>query len=153
MLRIVKIYVICIFSSVQSLSHVQPFATPWTVSYHNKRKWGKKFKVRLFYLLRFLTGNSRIHSTYLCKKCCFGIIEKTWVTRCCLSLQEKSPKTICPNWYHPQITVWQSVFHSLFSYCSVTVVRMHFWLGSWVLLGPYTGAQGNSKWTENPYAL
>ena len=67
----VNIYVICIFTS-----SVQLFATPWTVSYHNKRKWGKEFKVRLFCLLRFLTGNSRIHSTYLYKKCCFGIIEK-----------------------------------------------------------------------------
>lgn len=46
-----------------------------------------------------------------------------------------------------------TVFHSPFSYCSVTVVRMLFWLGSRVLLGPCTGAQGNSKWTENPYAL
>ena len=73
----VKIYVIYIFTSVQLLSHVRLFATPWTVSYHNKRKWGKKFKVRLFCLLRFPTGNSRIHSTYLYKKCCFGIIEKT----------------------------------------------------------------------------
>lgn len=96
-----------IYSVLSRFNSVQPFATPWTVSYHNKRKWGKMFKVRLFYLLRFLTGNSRIHSTYLCKKCCFGIIEKTWVTRCWLSLQEKSPKTIWQYWYHPQIAVWQ----------------------------------------------